>query len=427
MQKNIALSLTATLSTGAVMAQPSINETATPQEIQQIHDFFLEKGNKVKIQFPEPQSQYAWQNMSRFFPTAQITRDGQVYELPYALNKDIGMITAKVHGEAKTLNEHLDSFPVDGFLVVKKGEIVFERYNTMRKTDKHNWFSNAKITSGIELAKLVIEGKVNPQAPVSQYIPELKGSDWDSVTVYDTANMATGLNATEHDEPNHDSRTNPEQPWFKWAVSIGLFEGEGQQMPLESVAEMHRRGPGGEKFEYNSINTFVISRIVENVINKPMNEIVSQHMWQYMGANNDAFVAVSPHGGYPLQFFSMNSTLEDMAKYGMMLTPSAPKLAGHKGVGSDVIELIQTSGNPSAYHKGFAGQKFAHSFYDDTGLRNAFQFDAIFEDGDLFKSGVGGQGLYISPSKDLVIAFFSSGDGNNQEESYARQIAKSFN
>ncbi|ANO34965.1 hypothetical protein BCU83_16610 [Vibrio breoganii] len=73
----------------------------------------------------------------------------------------------------------------------------------------------SKITAGIELAKLVDEGKVNPNDPVTKYIPELKGSAWDTVSVIDTANMATGLNATEHDEPEADSRTNPEQPWYQ--------------------------------------------------------------------------------------------------------------------------------------------------------------------------------------------------------------------
>ncbi|MDN2483329.1 serine hydrolase domain-containing protein [Vibrio agarivorans] len=407
-------------------ANPIVNESFTPAEIYRVHDFFQHEGNRVKIQFPDVESIYAWQNMSRFFPTAQITRDGQVHVLPYALDENIGQLTATVHGETKTLDEHLNSYPVDGFLVIKNGNIVFERYNTMRKTDKHNWFSNGKITSGLELARLVAEGKVDPHKPVSDYLPQLKDTVWDTVSVLETANTATGLNATEHDEPNHDSRTNPEQPWFKWAVSIGLFEGQSEQTPLQTISEMHRRFPGGERFEYNSINTFIVSRIVESATHMPMNETVAQNMWQQMGANNDAFVAVSPTGGYPLHFFSMNSTLEDMAKYGMMLTPSASQLPAGKKIDNKVIELIQHSGNPEAYSKGFAGQKFMHSFYDDKVLKNAYQFDAIFEDGDLFKSGVGGQGLYISPSKDLVVAFFSSSDGQNQEETYARKIAQYF-
>lgn len=410
---------------GPVLAAELVGETMSPADIFKTHQFFLEKGNRVKLQFPIEQSHFAWQNLSRFYPTAQIVRDGEIYQFPYALDDKIGQIKATVHGEEKTLNDHLDSYPVDAFLVVKDGKIVFERYITMRRTDKHNWFSNSKITSGILLAELVQEGKVQPEEPVSNYIPELKGSVWDTVSVLDTADMATGLDTTEHDEPNHDSRTNPDNLWFKWAISIGVFEGVITEGPFQVLAKMKRRHAGGERFEYNSINTFVVSRIVENVTGKPMNELISQRMWQPMGANNDAYVVVSPHG-YTLQFFSMNTTLEDMARFGMLLTPSAEKLPGGKVIPDEVVQLIQNSGNPAMFGGGFAGQKFIKSFYNDKVIKNGYQFDAIFQDGDLFKSGVGGQGLYISPGKDLVIAFFSTGDGNNQEETYAREIAKYF-
>ncbi|UGA56426.1 serine hydrolase domain-containing protein [Vibrio sp. VB16] len=426
MKKLIALSITTALSAGAVFANDIVNDSVTNKDVYNTHEFFLQKSNRVKLQFPIEQSKFAWQNLSRFYPTAQVERDGPVYQFPYKIDNKIGQIEATVHGKTKTLNDHLDSYPVDAFLVVKNGEIVFERYNTMRKTDKHNWFSNSKITAGVELAKLVNEGKVNPNDPVSQYIPELKGSDWDTVSVIDTANMATGLNATEHDEPEADSRTNPDQPWFKWAVSIGVFDGDVDQTPLEVLAEMKRKAPAGETFEYNSINTFVISRLVENVRGLPMNQIISRDMWQKMGANNDAYTVVSPQGGYPLMFFSMNTTIEDMTKFGMLFTPSAEKL-GDGGISTEVIKLIQNSGNPEAYGGGYVGKMMENSFYNDTNIKNGYQFDAIFEDGDLFKAGVGGQGVYISPNKDLVISFFSTSTGKNQEETYAREIAKYFN
>ncbi|KIO37865.1 serine hydrolase domain-containing protein [Shewanella sp. cp20] len=423
MKKVIAIAILAALSASNVMANESVNGSSSQADVYHTHEFFLQKGNRVKLQFPIEQSKFAWQNLSRFYPTAQIERDGSVYPFPYAIDQNIAKIKATVHGKTLTLDQHLDTYPVDAFLVTQKGKIVFERYNTMRKTDKHNWFSNSKITAGVEIAKLVQEGKISPQDAVSKYIPELRGTVWDTVSVIDTANMATGLNATEHDEPEADSRVNPEQPWFKWAVSIGVFEGEGKQTPLEVLAEMQRRAPGGKTFEYNSINTFVLARIVENVRGLPMNEIISQDIWQHMSANNDAYTVVSPQGGYPLMFFSMNSTIEDMTKFGMMFTPSGSKL-GDQAIKPEVVKLIQESGNPDSYGGGYAGKVMENAFYKDTNLKNGYQFDAIFEDGDLFKAGVGGQGIYISPDKDLVITFFSTGDGKNQEETYAREIAK---
>ena len=51
-------------------------------------------------------------------------------------------------------------------------------------------------------------------------------------------------------------------------------------------------------------------------------------------------------------------------------------------------------------------------------------------DGDFFKGGFAGQGLYISPTKDLVIAFFGTFDedgeaSNHEMTKIARQLAQS--
>ncbi|WP_211251176.1 hypothetical protein [Deefgea rivuli] len=44
--------------------------------VNSISDFFSKAENKVKIQFPSNETRYVWQNMSRFYTTAPILRDG---------------------------------------------------------------------------------------------------------------------------------------------------------------------------------------------------------------------------------------------------------------------------------------------------------------------------------------------------------------
>jgi CubicO group peptidase (beta-lactamase class C family) len=90
-----------------------------------------------------------------------------------------------------------------------------------------------------------------------------------------------------------------------------------------------------------------------------------------------------------------------------------------------MIGKMQKGTHPEMYTKGFVGQFMQSSFPDETGLTNNYQWDAVFSDGDMFKSGVGGQGLYVSPAKDMVVAWFSTGTGRNQEETMARAIVKS--
>ena len=51
------------------------------------------------------------------------------------------------------------------------------------------------------------QGEFDLTNPVSGYAPELKGSDWDKVTVEEPRDMAAGLDSTEHEEPNEDARS----------------------------------------------------------------------------------------------------------------------------------------------------------------------------------------------------------------------------
>ncbi len=302
-------------------------------------------------------------------------------------------------------------------MVVQRGKVVFERYNTMRPIDKHNWFSSGKVIGATLLAMLEAEGQVELSRPESFYLEELKDSVWDTVTVQQTVDMATGLNSTEHDEPNHDSRTNPDQAWYKWAASLGLAPGGSDATPLEVLRTMQRKQPGNQSFEYNSMNTFVINRIVEQITSLPLNEYFSQRIWRKMGAQADGYVATSPQG-YALHFFSTNSNLQDMARFGMAFTPSGGYLVPKK-----VVTKIQTAGKPEIFAQAYLGKLMNESFPVEK-LRNAYQWDAIFEDGDMFKGGVGGQGLYVSPARDTVIVWFSTGTGKNKEETFAREIAK---
>lgn len=53
---------------------------------------------------------------------------------------------------------------------------------------------------------LVEEGKIVLTESVSDYLAELKGSVWDTVTINEVLDMTTGLDSTEHDELKNDSR-----------------------------------------------------------------------------------------------------------------------------------------------------------------------------------------------------------------------------
>lgn len=405
---------------------PKITAETPMDTVSAIHKYFNSPEGKVAFQMPSVETQYGWQHASRFYKTEQILRDGPISILPSKLDASIANVKFKnAKGETETVASHLKNFPVDALIVVKGGNIVFEYYKTMRPIDKHIWFSSSKVVGSTVLALLEQEGKIDVKKPVSFYLSELKGSVWDTVTVEETLDMATGLNGTEHDEGTHDERTNPKQIWYQWAVSVGIFDNTINQhkTPYEVLATMKRNKPGHTALEYNSIDTFVINRIVERVTQRPLAQEFSDRVWRKIGADHDAYVVVSDQG-YSMAFGMVNSTLRDFARFGMIFTPSWSKISKTKIISDAILKNIQTKGKPEIYYGNHLGDAMKRSFPEETKLTNRYQWDAVFPDGDIFKKGVGGQGLYISPARDVVVAYFCTGDGKGQEETMARAIAK---
>ena len=401
--------------------------TTPIERVIEIQEFFSVPENRGKFQYPIPESAYCWQNIGRMYNSVDVLRGGPIAELPLALDESIGHIAFNRGDKSETVNSHLDDCPVDAFIVSHRGEIVFERYNTMRPQDKHITMSSCKVFGSTIMALLEEQGLIDVKKPVPEYLPELAGSDWDETTVEDVLDMANGLDSTEHDEPVQDTRTNPDRAFFQWGVTLGIFINPDQQErdPFAVLRRMKRKYPGHTAFEYNSINPFVMNRINERLTGLPVNELFSEMIWSKIGAEHDFQLAVSTQG-YPMLWGFAGLTLRDMNRFGMIFTPSWNKVSDERIVSESIVHMLQTTGDPAIYGKGYVGKEMEHNFPDETGLTNRYMWDAIFTDGDMYKGGVGGQGLYVSPGRDLVINWFSTGDGTNQEETMGRAIAETF-
>jgi CubicO group peptidase (beta-lactamase class C family) len=164
---------------------------------------------------------------------------------------------------------------------------------------------------------------------------------------------------------------------------------------------------------------------VECVTGKGLAEVISEWIWQKMGAESDALIMVSPLGAPHNS--SINSTLRDLGRYGMLFTPSWKVVAEEQLISAAYLKKIQQGGRPEMFAKGAAGEAFNHFFHGERPRHNTYQWDLVMEDGDFLKAGHSGQGVYISPSRDTVVAFFGTGDNNTIAGSaaLARAIARS--
>jgi len=71
--------------------QTPTSDTPLTQAIE-FHKYFNAPENRVKIQFPSPESLYAWQHLSQYYPTARAARGGAISQLEVSIDESIGDI-----------------------------------------------------------------------------------------------------------------------------------------------------------------------------------------------------------------------------------------------------------------------------------------------------------------------------------------------
>jgi hypothetical protein len=90
----------------------------------------------------------------------------------------------------------------------------------------------------------------------------------------------------------------------------------------------------------------------------------------------------------------------------MLFTPSRRLVADTDIITARHLRLIQAGGRPELHRSDPAGlPEYVTAAYGPELPPASRQWNFAMADGDLFKGGYGGQGLYVSPGRDLVIAF----------------------
>jgi CubicO group peptidase (beta-lactamase class C family) len=312
--------------------------------------------------------------------------------------------------------------------MVHKGKIVYETYPGMNPTDQHVWMSPGKTTVALVIAQMEAEGKIDMNKEVVDYIPEFKGTNWDGIKMIDAANMATALQLEE----TFEAIVNPE------SIIVRFFSAEfGSPNPatgkvddwlaiLKTADKIEGEDPG-YRFRYSSAVTQIFVKIAERIENKTWAAIFEERVWGHMTARNSMQHHLTPDGT-SVAHGLLSTTAEDFARFGMLFTPSWDEAAVKPVVSAAVLKRLQTAGSPEAFRRGAKYEGLKEDF-GEAPLMNSFQFDAVFEDGALWKHGNLGQGIYIDPARDFVGVYFSTNGyippyGEDKLPGYLRRAAK---
>lgn len=346
-------------------------------------------GPPGNVLFWTPKQQVAgYRNSDRIFWTRTIEAGDSPYPLPYA-KVDLGNVAIDLDGATMTVDEYFHRQNVAGLLVIKDGEILYERYGLGNSEDS-KWisFSVAKSVVSMLIGAAIQDGYIRSvDEKVTDYLPRLKGSSYDQSSIANLLQMASGVEWNEdYDDPRSDVAS---ASWETTAL-------------YEYLRNKPRNGGPGETFNYNTAETNLAGTLLRSAVGNNLSTYLSEKIWQPFGMEFDASWNLTEPGGGEFGGCCINATLRDYGRIGLFALNG-----GRLADGTQVLPptWIQESTTPS---KGYGG--YGYFWW----LRGNDVFNAI---------GIFGQGIYINRDENVVIAIHSARRVADENSDWAWQYA----
>lgn len=264
-----------------------------------------------------------------------------------------------------------------GLIIVHKGQIRFEEY-ALGYGPQGRWtsFSVAKSFTSTLVGAAIRDGYIQSLSDqVSAYIPGLRGSVYDDVTVYQLLTMTSGVKWNEdYTDRNSD---------------VALFDRHrpepGEDLTVSYMKSLPREAPAGTKWVYKTGETNLIGVLVSSATGKTLSSYLSEKIWQPFGMEGDAIWMLG-RTGHEIAGCCISARLRDYARFGVFV------------MGGGMIHgqaVVQEDWFPAATTK--------QAEIDQPGRGYGYQWWTN-DDGSFAAQGIFGQGIFIDPRRQLVIA-----------------------
>lgn len=406
--RSFATGLVLLLATSAALAQtppaPPDAAASDPRTLGLMQGFPPAADKTIRIadgsNWKFPQIRWAFTHFRELGPTVNVWRgSGPASALPRAERADLDAVSFTPLGRDQTMTwaQSLAANYADGVIVMHKGRVIYEKYfGALDAHTPHIMMSATKSFVGTLAAMLVQEGKLDPNALVTNYVPEMKDGAYADATVRQVMDMTTGVQYSEkYADPNAEI--------WQYIAAGGWFptrpDYKGPRSLYGFLLPLKKEGEHGQAFAYKTPNAELLGWIVQRASGKPMAQLLSETIWQKIGAEEDAHFAVdgvgtaSAGGG-------LAGTLRDFARVGEMFRLDG-KFNGQQIVPRAVIDDIRRGGDKAHFAKaGYAtlpGWSYRNMVWVSHNEHGAYSL-----------RGIHGQALWIDPKAEMVIARFAS-------------------
>jgi CubicO group peptidase (beta-lactamase class C family) len=279
----------------------------------------------------------------------------------------------------------LESFMTDqhvaGLLVLHDGAVRLERYALGHSPDgRWTSFSVAKSITSTLVGAAIRDGYIRSlDEPITTYLPELRNTAYDGVSVRHLLTMTSGVAFNEdYTDPTSDI-----------ARLYSTQAPPGVDQNVNYVRTLPREAEPGTKWLYKTPETNLAGLLVIAATGRPLADYLSEKIWRPYGMEQDATWLIdavgNEQGGCCLQ-----ASLRDYARFGQFILDGAT-------IGG--ISIVPDGWFPAATTKrvdiGAPGSGYGYQWWTS-------------DDGSVQALGIFGQLIHIDPARRLVVVTSSA-------------------
>jgi CubicO group peptidase (beta-lactamase class C family) len=244
------------------------------------------------------------------FPVGVVSRGRNVRPLPRA-NSPLKNVHFEAHGKHYDLFDYLALNRVAGLLVLKNGRVAFEDYE-LGAGRNTNWasFSMAKSIASTLVGAALEDGLIaSLDDPLTKYVPGLKNSAYDGVTVRNVLQMASGVKWNETYTDSHsDARKILEQQLLQKPGTV-----------VQYMGALTRAAAPGSVWNYSTGETYLVGALLEGATHRSLAAYLSDKIWSRAGMEHDATWWLETPNGMGLAGTGLAATLRDHGRFGLLV------------------------------------------------------------------------------------------------------------
>ena len=253
---------------------------------------------------------------------------------------------------------------IHNVLVVKNAEVVLDASHPGYSTDMpHLAHSLSKTVTGIAIGMLIDAGRLSVDDKMVDYFPECEYKDkrFADITIDHLLRMSSGI-------PFAEIATVTSENWIADAFNTTL------------------KFKPGEKFDYNSVNSYILSVILTKITGEGLSEFLESRLFAPLGIKNYFWERCSQ--GYEKGGWGLFLSAESFAKIGLMIASGGEflgkRILSHYWVDEMTSKKSEKTGEMS---------EFDYGYHVWVGREN----------GEILFNGMFGQNVWICPKNQTIV------------------------